>query len=155
MGLTSCSACGGAVGASARFCPNCGERSPAWNSAKLFVIAVAGIFLVVCLVAIDNAREARGKPRIFVPSGRKPAAATAPPPAAAPLESTTLLYAHGEVNVRFAPGTENAIVRTLARGDSVRVGPADARGWAPLAFKERGATVWIYRRSGRLRLTPP
>lgn len=41
-------------------------------------------------------------------------------------------YIHGTLNVRSEPSRDAPVVRTLSRGDHVRLGPKDARGWARL-----------------------
>jgi hypothetical protein len=68
-------------------------------------------------------------------------------------ESFTTLYAHAPLNVRAGPGTRYRVVRTLARGESIGVGVADGRGWAPVQGSYAGE--YVFRDSPSLRSTRP
>jgi hypothetical protein len=62
-------------------------------------------------------------------------------------------YAHGQVNVRSGAGPSYAVVRTLARGERIEVGEADASGWAPAYDGSR--IGYVYLRGTRLRPEAP
>lgn len=64
------------------------------------------------------------------------------------------LYLHFDMNLRQAPGSESARVRTVRRGERVEVGGADERGWAPV-YESGAITGYLYRASPHLRSSPP
>lgn len=68
---------------------------------------------------------------------------------------TTGFYAHDEINVRTGPGKDNDTVRTLARGDYMRLGSKDASGWAPLYDSSGVREGYVYRASSAVRTSPP
>jgi uncharacterized protein YgiM (DUF1202 family) len=68
---------------------------------------------------------------------------------------TTGFYAHDEINVRTGPGKDNGTVRTLARGDYMRLGTKDASGWAPLYDSSGVREGYVFRASGAVRTSPP
>jgi hypothetical protein len=68
---------------------------------------------------------------------------------------TTGFYAHDAINVRTGPGKDNGTVRTLARGDYMRLGSKDASGWAPLYDSSGVREGYVYRASGAVRTSPP
>ncbi|MFL5384089.1 MAG: zinc ribbon domain-containing protein [Longimicrobiaceae bacterium] len=155
--MISCPSCGERVAASARFCPHCGEQRPGLaptHPAIIFAIACTGVFVLLGVVAVNQARVDAGKPSWFgsgAPAAADSAARSVGVEPASRVARGTTLYAHAPVNVRGGPGTEQSILRTLARGDSVRVGPANADGWAPV----EGGGGYVYRASERLRPEPP
>ena len=157
--MISCPSCGERVAASAQFCPHCGEQRPGLAPTSplvLFVMIIMGTFLVLGVVVLDRARVDAGKRSWFASGASTPAPVGTPSrvvldSAGNPVAPPPRLYAHAPVNVRGGPGTGQSILRTLARGDSVRVGPANADGWAPVD----GGGGWVYRASERLRPEPP
>lgn len=74
---------------------------------------------------------------------------------AASSPETTGFYAHDPVNIRSGPGKDNGTVRTLARGDYMRLGSKDASGWAPLYDSSGAREGYVYRASGAVRTSPP
>lgn len=54
------------------------------------------------------------------------------------------------MNVRDGAGPTFPVLRTLARGERVDVGPADARGWAPVYDATGERAGYIFRRHGAL-----
>ena len=68
------------------------------------------------------------------------------------VESPTLLYADGNLNVRSGPGTDYPVVRTLSRGESVEVGAADDRGWSRVGGTY--SNEYVYRPARTLRPDP-
>lgn len=69
--------------------------------------------------------------------------------------SAELFYVHGSLNVRSGPGKEYPTVRTLSRGESVRLGPKDANGWAELISYGGTREGYVYRASDLVRSAPP
>ena len=74
---------------------------------------------------------------------------------AQPSPETTGFYAHDAINVRSGPGKDNGTVRTLARGDYMRLGSKDASGWAPLYDSSGAREGYVYRASNAVRTSPP
>jgi hypothetical protein len=66
-----------------------------------------------------------------------------------------LLYVHGSLNVRTTPSRAGGTVRTLSRGDLVRLGDKDANGWAPLYDASGNREGYVYRASDLVRSTAP
>ena len=73
----------------------------------------------------------------------------------APSTDTNGFYAHSSINVRSGPGRENGTVRTVARGDYMRLGSKDAKGWAPLYDSSGAREGYVYRASDAIRTSPP
>lgn len=88
------------------------------------------------------------------PSTYMPSTYSTPSTAASSID-TTSFYAHDAVNVRSRPGKENGRVRTLARGDYMRLGSKDANGWAPLYNSSGVREGYVYRASAAVRTSPP
>lgn len=84
-----------------------------------------------------------------------PAASYSPSSTAESSPETAGFYAHDEINVRTGPGKDNGTVRTLARGDYMRLGSKDASGWAPLYDSSGAREGYVYRASGAVRTSPP
>jgi uncharacterized protein YgiM (DUF1202 family) len=70
-------------------------------------------------------------------------------------ELREMMYTHGEMNIRSAAGTSWPVVRTLARGETVEVGPQDGSGWAPAYERYGGRIGYVYRASRNLRSYAP
>lgn len=64
-------------------------------------------------------------------------------------------YAHSALNVRTLPGKSGAVVRTLARGDAIRLGAKDANGWARSYDTSGQVEGYVYRASDAVRTTAP
>lgn len=75
-------------------------------------------------------------------------------PSTSPAPSTDQLYIHEPLNVRSEPNRRGATLRTLPRGTSVRLGPKDANGWAPLYDYAGNADGYVYRASDAVRSYP-
>lgn len=105
---------------------------------------VALLFMGFCSL-ISNAGNP-GPPSVPAASEAR---AGAPPP------SYDVLYIHGELNLRSAPDRNAALVRTLVRGEQVRLGPRDARGWAPAYSVDGTREGYVFRSSGLVRSAPP
>lgn len=72
-----------------------------------------------------------------------------PPRPVADAEPRELMYVHGTLNVRAEPRKDAPVVRTLARGDQVHLGPADANGWARL-YSPGSDEGYVYREGGQV-----
>lgn len=68
---------------------------------------------------------------------------------------TETFYAHGTLNVRSGPGKEHSIVRTVSHGDVLRLGPKDAKGWAPSYTPAGTAEGYLYRASDLVKSNQP
>lgn len=64
-------------------------------------------------------------------------------------------YAHEPLNVRSGPGTENAKLRTVARGEYMLLGAQDSSGWAPIYNSSGEREGYVYRASDAVRSSPP
>jgi hypothetical protein len=64
------------------------------------------------------------------------------------------LHIHESLNVRTDANKESSKVRTLARGDAVKLGPKDANGWAPLYDAAGNREGYVYRASSAVRSYP-
>lgn len=64
-------------------------------------------------------------------------------------------YAHSAINVRTLPGKSGQVVRTLSRGDAMRLGAKDANGWARSYDASGQVEGYVYRASDAVRTTPP
>jgi len=87
-----------------------------------------------------------------------PGGAAAPPPAYGDVSSTPpyeVMYIHGELNLRSAPNRDAPLVRTLVRGEQVRLGPGDARGWSPAYDVNGRQEGYVFRASDLVRSGPP
>jgi hypothetical protein len=73
---------------------------------------------------------------------------------APPAPSTDQLYIHEPLNVRREPNKRGETLRTLPRGTSVRLGPKDENGWAPLYDYAGNADGYVYRASDAVRSYP-
>jgi hypothetical protein len=83
----------------------------------------------------------------------------APPPLSVPAAAVDetprdWLYIHDVLNVRAEPNRDARIVRALARGDRVQLGPKDANGWARL-YSPGSEEGYVYRASDAVRTDPP
>lgn len=90
----------------------------------------------------------------FASAPARPSSAPESPAPAVAREEREWMYIHGPLNVRAAPRRDAPLVRTLARGDRVELGPADANGWARLHDPEAGEG-FVYRVSSLVRAEPP
>lgn len=63
-------------------------------------------------------------------------------------------HVSGVMNVRSAPDRYAPIVRQTSRGDTVRLGPEDANGWAPL-YSRGNREGYLYRASNLVRSAAP
>jgi hypothetical protein len=70
-------------------------------------------------------------------------------------EPAVSLYAHGTLNVRTGPGKDYPVLRELSRGDLVRVGEKDGRGWARVESSYGASAGYVYRASDLLLPSPP
>lgn len=107
--------------------------------------------LVVVAICADVWSDAGSGSSYSPPAYTPPAAAPAP---AANDESGEWLYIHGRLNVRSEPDKDAPVVRTLSRGDLVRLGPKDANGWAPF-YSGGSPEGYVYRASDRVRAGAP
>lgn len=78
------------------------------------------------------------------------------PPLSAPaaVEQTDGFYAHSALNVRSEPNANGRIIRTVARGDYMQLGPKDGNGWARLYTGGVGEG-YVYRASNTVRRSAP
>lgn len=83
-----------------------------------------------------------------------PAQALAEPsrPVLTPIEE---FYLHGSLNVRSGPGKTFPVVRTLSRGDRIRLGPKGPDGWAELYSMAGIREGHVYRASDLVRSYAP
>ena len=75
-------------------------------------------------------------------------------PASTPAEPQDWVYIHGTLNVRSAPNRDAPVVRTLSRGDMVRLGSKDANGWARI-YTGAAEDEYVYRASDLVRINAP
>ncbi len=114
---------------------------------------VAGLVLLI-VAAANCGREpesaAYSTPPLSAAALDHAGDANATPPA----ERTETFYAHSALNVREEPHAKARVVRTLARGDAMQLGPADGTGWAALYT---GGTIdgYVYRASNAVRRSAP
>ena len=64
-------------------------------------------------------------------------------------------YAHGALNVRSGPGKEHSIVRTVKRGDVLRLGPKNSNGWATSYTASGTSEGYLYRASDLVKSAAP
>lgn len=88
------------------------------------------------------------------PTPRYPPSYAVPASAPSAPEQRDWLYIHRTLNVRSQPNRSAAIVRTLQRGDRVRMGPKDANGWAPV-YDGDAPSGYAWRESDAVQLGPP
>jgi hypothetical protein len=98
-----------------------------------------------CLGSLSHAPDPPSYPR----------ASTAATASNAPAESADNLYVHSEVNIRVAPDRSSSLVRTLDRGEALRVGPKDEHGWAPVYDYSGHVEGYVYRASDNIRTYAP
>lgn len=65
------------------------------------------------------------------------------------------MYSHGSMAVRTAPSRDASLVRTLGRGDEIRIGAKDAHGWAPVLSPYGEVEGYVYRASRLIQPSPP
>ena len=70
-------------------------------------------------------------------------------------EPHDVLYLHGDLNLRAAPGGSATLLRTLRRGEMVRLGPKDSRGWAPMYDAAGTRQGYVFRASRLVQAAPP
>jgi hypothetical protein len=110
---------------------------------------VALLFLGFCALVTSggNSGSSAGAPA--------PSYSDASPGPSYPTPAYDVLYIHGALSLRSAPNRNAAVVRTLVRGEQVRLGPADARGWAPAYDVNGRQEGYVYRASDLVRAAPP
>ena len=108
------------------------------------------VFLGFCALTNDGSTDTSGSSTAY---DTRPAPASYP--VAPPAPSADPLYVHGALNVRSAPNRSAAVLRTLRRGDLVRLGPKDANGWAPIYDASGTPEGYVYRASDLVRSTAP
>lgn len=64
-------------------------------------------------------------------------------------------YAHVTLNVRSGPGTNYPVVRTVQRGQGMRLGPKDGNGWAQIYPPYGNPDGYVYRASEQVRSYAP
>jgi hypothetical protein len=107
-----------------------------------------GVVLLGFCGSLQDSPSSPSSPLLSAGSYETTKAPTASPP-------SETFYIHGAVNVRSGPGKEHPVIRTLARGAAVQLGPADANGWAELYAFGGAREGYIYRKSDNVRSTPP
>lgn len=104
-----------------------------------------GIFLAFLLSL--NARPIEAHPGLaLVPAVEVGTLATSAHNVAAESQEREWFHIHGSLNVRAEPREGASIVRTLRRGDYVRLGPKDANGWARV-YSAGSPEGYVYRAS--------
>jgi hypothetical protein len=109
---------------------------------QLVSAMIVGVFAVLALGSTDGDS----------PPAEKGEAEKANLAAGTPAARRYTHFAHGTLNVRSGPGERYRVVRTLARGDSLRLGEPDARGWARLLGAD---SAYVYARSSALKPERP
>jgi hypothetical protein len=117
------------------------------KSAGTGCLGMAGmVFLAMVAMCSDGDEYRTPEPLL---TGQQSYAASTPP--AAPED----FYLHGELNVRTGPGQDYPRVRTLSRGERVRLGPKAADGWAELYSAGWTSEGYVYRGSDLVRSYAP
>jgi hypothetical protein len=127
--------------------------NPAVGCAKIAGVGCGGVLALSFLLALIGTCSGRGRSETNLADLGPQPVASAPAPTSL---STEQMYVHGTVPVRHEPSIEAAVVRTLHRGETVRLGPADGGGWAAL-YPAYGDLVegYVDRSSPQIRSYPP
>src|SRR5688572_26109650 len=119
------------------------------NSLGCGCLGFGGLVLMgLCFSGVNDSDSSSYTTPAYPPAYAVPASA---PSSAEPRD---WLYSHETLNVRSAPNRNGSIVRTLQRGDRVRMGPKDARGWAQV-YSGDAPSGYAWRESDAVQLGPP
>ena len=118
MALISCPDCGREMSSEAVACPNCGRPIGKGANKGKDDRQSLGCLILLVVLGLLIANMGRSVPTRV--------------PSAAPVTVGVERWANGGVNIRSGPGTVNPVVRQIAAGQAVRIGPAGADGWAPV-----------------------
>ncbi|HEX2203216.1 MAG TPA: SH3 domain-containing protein [Longimicrobium sp.] len=124
--------------------------------AAVVLMGLAVLFLGFCGVILDN-DPSPPSPGSSTSGSLHGAGPTSSPSRGVIQEADTAdwLYIHGTLNVRKAPDRSAALVRTLSRGEVVRLGRKDENGWAPIYSPSGDREGYVYRASDLVRSTAP
>lgn len=162
MAITPCKECGRDVSTLAETCPHCGAPEPSKHPPPppssrpaqrqhegvreedvgfgkvVGGVILGAIVLVGVLSALGGSGEPGGRPSSSDPTGLRGAASLPP---------VWSRYAHGDLNLRAGPSTEDSVVRTISRDEKVYISPPDSSGWAPVranADPRADTVAWVY-----------